>query len=137
MPALKIRPPTVLVVEDDALIRLVATELVDDLGFAVFEVSSADEAFAMLELHEEITIVFTDIHMPGSMNGLELAELTHQRWPAIGFVIVSGEHCAETGHMPPGAHFFSKPYNPEIISATLLHMTSKAAGSAQAAGQRA
>ncbi len=134
MPALKIRPPTVLVVEDDALIRLVATELVEDLGFAVFEVPSADDALAMLELHEEITIVFTDIHMPGSINGLELASLTHQRWPAVGFVIVSGEHRTEPGQIPPGAQFFSKPYSPEVISATLLQMATEAAGAAAAAG---
>ena len=123
MVALHIRPPTVLVVEDDAFVRMMATDIVEELGYAMFEATSADEAIAILELHDEITIVFTDIHMAGSMNGLELAALTRLRLPAVGFVIVSGEHQAETSQMPAGAKFFAKPYNPAVVRDALRHMS--------------
>ena len=123
MVALHIRPPTVLVVEDDAFVRMMATDIVEDLGYAMFEATSADEAIVILELHDEITIVFTDVHMAGSMNGLELAALTRLRLPAVGFVIVSGEHRAETSQMPAGAKFFAKPYNPAVVRDALRHMS--------------
>lgn len=130
MVALKIRPPTILVVEDDALIRMMATDLVEDLGYAVFEVESADAAITMLEKHDEITIVFTDIHMAGSMDGLQLAALTHVRWPAVGFVIVSGEHAAKADQMPSGSKFFAKPYNPAAVRDALLQMSNEITASA-------
>ena len=104
---------------------MAAADIVDNLGFAVFEVASADAAMAMLESHEEITIVFTDIHMTGSMDGLELAALTHQRWPAMGFIVVSGEHRAVTSEMPSGSRFFAKPYSADAVSAALSAMSAE------------
>ncbi len=132
MPALRIRLPTILVVEDDALVRMAAVELVGDLGFALFEVASADAALAMLERHDEITIVFTDIHMAGTMDGLELAALTHQRWPAMGFIIVSGEHDMKATEMPEGARFFAKPYSYEMVQTALQRMSAEITAAAAA-----
>lgn len=102
--------PVVLIVEDEAMIRMGAAALVEDLGCEFFEASSADEAIALLEKHPQITIVFTDIQMAGSMDGLELAAYARRRWPPLKFIIVSGNHVATAIGMPEGARFFPKPY---------------------------
>lgn len=105
----------VLIVEDEAMIRMGAVALIEDLGCEFFEASSADEAIALLERHPEITIVFTDIQMAGSMDGLELAAYARRRWPPLKFIIVSGNHVATAVEMPVGARFFPKPYNATTI----------------------
>ena len=107
--------PVVLIVEDEVMIRMGATALVEDLGCKFFEASSADEAIALLEQHPQITIVFTDIQMAGSMDGLELAAYARRRWPPLKFIIVSGNHVATAVEMPEGARFFPKPYNAAAI----------------------
>lgn len=96
--------PVVLVVEDEAMIRMGATALVEDLGIDFFEASSADEAVGLLEQNPQITIVFTDIQMAGSMD-----------WPPLKFIIVSGNHVASAADMPEGAQFFRKPYSAAAI----------------------
>jgi len=105
----------VLIVEDEAIIRVAAAALIEDLGCDSFEASSADEAIALLEQHPQITILFTDIQMAGSMDGLELAAYARRRWPPLKFIIVSGNHIATAIEMPEGAHFFPKPYNAATI----------------------
>lgn len=107
--------PVVLIVEDEVMIRMGAAALVEDLGCEFFEASSADEAIALLEQHPQITIVFTDIQMAGSMDGLELAVYARRRWPPLKFIIVSGNHVATAIEMPEGARFFPKPYNAAAI----------------------
>ncbi|QXQ07368.1 response regulator [Sphingosinicellaceae bacterium] len=107
--------PVVLVVEDEAMIRMGATALVEDLGLEFYEASGADDAITLLEQHSHITIVFTDIQMAGSMDGLELAAYARKRWPPLKFIIVSGNHIAEAGEMPEGAVFFRKPYGDAAI----------------------
>lgn len=107
--------PVVLVVEDEAMIRMGATALVEDLGIDFFEASSADEAVGLLEQNPQITIVFTDIQMAGSMDGLELAAYARNRWPPLKFIIVSGNHVASAADMPEGAQFFRKPYSAAAI----------------------
>ncbi len=105
----------VLIVEDEAMIRMGATALVQDLGLEFFEASNADEAIVLLEQHPQITIVFTDIQMAGSMDGLQLAEYARHRWPPLKFIIVSGNHAATAIEMPEGARFFPKPYHAAAI----------------------
>lgn len=107
--------PVVLIVEDEAIIRVGAAALVEDLECEFFEASNADEAIALLEQHPQITIVFTDIQMAGSMDGLELAAYARRRWPPLKFIIVSGNHVATAIEMPEGARFFPKPYNAATI----------------------
>ena len=107
----KASSPVILIVEDETMIRMGAAALVEDLGCEFFEASSADEAIALLEQHPQITIVFTDIQMAGSMDGLELAAYARRRWPPLKFIIVSGNHSATALEMPEGARFFPKlPY---------------------------
>jgi two-component system, response regulator PdtaR len=112
-------PPTVLVVEDDFLVRLTAVTMVEDAGFAVIEAENADEAIELLEAHPEIWLVFTDINMPGSMDGLKLAMYAHGRWPPLKFIIASGRPFPVTAEMPEGTHFHSEPYLPSEIGGSL------------------
>jgi CheY-like chemotaxis protein len=81
--------PVVLVVEDDFLIRMHAAETIEDAGFEVVEASNADEAVTILEARLDIAVVFTDIRMPGSMDGLKLARAARDRWPPIHIVAMT------------------------------------------------
>jgi len=82
--------PVVLIVEDESLLRISAAEMIADAGYDVVEAGSADEAIAILEARADIHIVFTDIQMPGSMDGLKLARFVRDRWPPIKLVATSG-----------------------------------------------
>ena len=83
--------PTVLVVEDEMLLRMRAVDIVEDAGFTSLEAVNADDALALLESRSDIDLLFTDIQMPGTMNGLKLAHAVHERWPAIKIILVSGQ----------------------------------------------
>jgi CheY-like chemotaxis protein len=109
--------PIVLMVEDEALIRLNAVEMITAAGYEVLEAANADEAIEILEARTNISIVFTDIQMPGSIDGLKLAHAVRNRWPPIKIVTSSG-HVELTQHdLPEGARFVPKPYSPaEIVS---------------------
>ena len=101
--------PVVLVVEDEFLIRMHAAEMIEEAGFEVVEASNADEAVAVLEARLDIAVVFTDIQMPGSMNGLKLAIAVRERWPPIHIVATSGLVDVRTGDLPEGGLFFRSP----------------------------
>lgn len=108
----------ILVVDDEALIRMATMCIVEDAGYGVVEAANADEAIIMLERCLGITAVLTDINMPGSMDGLQLSRLIRDRWPLIGLVITSGRHLAKAEQMPAGVQFIAKPYTPgEIVAA--------------------
>lgn len=108
----------VLVVEDDALLRMHAAEVIEEAGFTVLEAEGADEAIRLLESRTDIQIIFTDIDMPGSMNGLKLAHAVANRWPPIRIVATSGHFHVRDGDLPAGGRFIAKPYRSnEIISA--------------------
>ena len=72
-------PPNVLVVEDEMLLRLRAVDIVEDAGFTALEAVNADEALSILELRSDISLLFTDIQMPGTMDGLKLAHYIRHR----------------------------------------------------------
>ena len=98
-----------LVVEDDFLNRLHAVALVEDAGFTAIEASNADEAIAILERRKDIRIVFTDIDMPGSMDGLRLAHAIRKRWPPIELIVTSGYFNPRDADLPERASFFRSP----------------------------
>src|ERR1700709_103563 len=100
--------PTVLVVEDEILIRDMVSEELIDAGFAVVEAGTADQAIAVLEARQDIHLVFTDIDMPGSMDGLKLAAAVRDRWPPIHIIITTGK--ARPLEIPANALFIPKPY---------------------------
>ena len=122
-PAYAARRPIVLIVEDELLIRLHAAEIIGEAGFDVIEASNADQAIAILEVRPDIAVLFTDIQMPGSMDGLKLAAAVKGRWPPIGIVATSGFVHVRPGDLPEGGRFLPKPYNPSQLTATLQELT--------------
>src|SRR3954468_18520562 len=89
--------PLVLIVEDEYLVRIHAAEVIRDAGFEVMEASNADEAIVILESRPDIRVVFTDIQMPGSMDGLKLARAVRDRWPPVQIVATSGHYAFHEG----------------------------------------
>ena len=106
----------VLVVEDEYLIRMDTTASLETIGFIVFEAGNAAEAIRCLELHKEIRLIFTDINMPGSMDGLALARYVRGRWPPVKIIVTSGYMKARESDLPTGALFVEKPYQPKAIA---------------------
>jgi two-component system, response regulator PdtaR len=117
----------VLVVEDDALLRMHAAEMIEEAGFQVLEAQGADEAIRVLESRTDIRIIFTDIDMPGSMNGLKLAHAVARRWPPIRIVATSGHFQVRDGDLPTGGRFIAKPYRANQIISTLCELDGRAA----------
>jgi CheY-like chemotaxis protein len=115
--------PIILIVEDEILIRMDASDMIQEAGFEVVEAGSADEAIAILEGRPDITIVFTDIQMPGSMDGLKLAAAIRGRWPPIKIVATSGLLKILAVDLPRGSRFLSKPYSPAQIVDALRQVT--------------
>ena len=114
-------PVYVLVVEDDFLNRLHAVNLVEDAGYIAVEASNADEAITILETRKDIRIVFTDIDMPGSMDGLKLAHAIRERWPPIELILTSGHFDLSHDEIPERGRFFPKPYRDQEIISALQH----------------
>jgi two-component sensor histidine kinase/CheY-like chemotaxis protein len=104
-----VAPPVVLVVEDEMMLRMRAVDIVEDAGFIPVEAISADEAIQILESRDDISLLFTDIQMPGSMDGLKLAHATHARWPHIKIILVSGQIAVTDADKPDDSRFFPKP----------------------------
>jgi len=103
--------PVVLVVEDDVLLRLFAVDLVESSGYQAIEAENADEARGILEHRADIRLVFTDIDMPGTMDGLKLAVMIRDRWPPIEIIITSGVRGLQDADLPARARLFAKPYS--------------------------
>jgi CheY-like chemotaxis protein len=112
----------VLVVDDEMLLRMRAVDMVEDAGYASVEAVDADEAVAILESRSDIGLVFTDIQMPGSMDGLKLAHTVHQRWPSIGIILVSGQLKPENVDIPADSRFFGKPIEADDMIAQMRTM---------------
>ena len=111
--------PLVLVVEDEPLLRLHAVSLIEDAGVETLEAGSADEAIALLETDGRIRIVFSDIDLPGDMNGLRLATAIRERWPPVELILTSGHVTVDPADLPARGHFFSKPYDAAKLIDTL------------------
>lgn len=110
--------PSILVVDDEALIRADVMYIVEDAGYSAIGAADADEAITMLERCPAIAAVLTDINMPGTMNGLQLSYTIRDRWPLIGLVITSGQF-SKDAQLPAGVRFVPKPYTPYQIIAAL------------------
>jgi CheY-like chemotaxis protein len=102
--------PVILIVEVEFLLRMDSAEVIEKAGFEVIQSASADEAIAILTARPDIHVVFTDIQMPGSMDGLELARFVRDRWPPIKIVATSGLIRPEDDDLPTGSVFLPKPY---------------------------
>ena len=114
----------VLVVEDEPLQRMMAADLVERAGFEVVEAGSADEAVRILENRLDIRVVFTDIDMPGGVDGMKLAASIRERWPPIELIIISGKHRPSPEDLPMRGVFFSKPYKRDEVTAAMRRFLS-------------
>jgi DNA-binding NtrC family response regulator len=112
----------VLVVEDEPLVRMIAVELLQDVGLEVCEAGRADEAIPVLEAPNEIRVLFTDVRMPGSMNGYALAHYVHGRWPGVKIIVTSGHTRVREDSLPTGAVFMPKPYDPALLRRRIKEM---------------
>ena len=112
----------VLVVEDEPLTRMDVVDQLEEAGFKVVQAANADLAIKILEANPAIRVLFTDIDMPGSMDGLKLAAAVRDRWPPIRIVVTSGHRKIDMGALPPEARFFSKPYNMNDVASIMRMM---------------
>jgi CheY-like chemotaxis protein len=115
--------PVVLIVEDELLLRMDAVDMVGAAGFEVIEAGTADEAIEILEARPDISVVFTDIQIPGSMDGLKLARAIRGRWPPIKIIATSGRLNVGEIDLPEGGRFVPKPYSPGEIAGVLRELT--------------
>ena len=112
----------ILVVEDNHLILMSALDLIATAGYEGIAAANADEAIAILERRADVQLVFTDIEMPGTIDGVKLAHYIRNRWPPIHLIVASGKQVNEASHLPAGARFFSKPYDNNAIIDEIAHM---------------
>jgi CheY-like chemotaxis protein len=119
-------PAVVLVVEDEMLLRMRAVDMVEDAGFISLEAVDADQAIAILESRSDIALLFTDIQMPGRMDGLKLAHAVHERWPPIKIILVSGQLKLANLDIPADSHFFGKPLGAAQMIAEIQHLIGRA-----------
>lgn len=115
--------PVILAVEDEALLRMDIVGQFEARGYDVFEAADASEAMSLLRRNPAIDVLFTDVDMPGEMNGLMLAVATRRHWPLISIIITSGHRQINAEDLPQGSRFFSKPYRGEAIMAAIEEMT--------------
>ncbi|MES2498657.1 MAG: HWE histidine kinase domain-containing protein [Pseudomonadota bacterium] len=119
--------PIVLVVEDEMVLRMRAVDIVEDAGFVSIQAVSADEAIKILESRNDISLLFTDIQMPGSIDGLKLAHAVHSRWPHIKIILVSGQIVVTDADKPSDSRFFKKPLEIAQMVVQLQEMVGKGA----------
>ena len=108
--------PYALIVDDDGLLRMDVAEILGQVGFRTLEAGDGDEAIEVLEQHHlDVTLLFSDVEMPGSRDGFALAREVAVRWSSIALVIASGRIRPGEGEMPEGAHFIGKPFSAETV----------------------
>lgn len=111
-------PSVVLVVEDEGFVRMIAVDILQDEGYTVLEVGTADDAWSLLESRSDVGVLFTDVNMPGHMDGLTLATRVAERWPHIRLVVTSGRYGLSTHELPDHGQFVQKPYHHgDLVSA--------------------
>ena len=111
--------PIVVVAEDDFLLRMLATDILTDQGYAVLEAESAEVALMMLESTSNVRLLFTDVQMPGALDGMELARRVCERWPLVPVLVTSGQRRLRPGDLPDSARFLAKPYRQEDLVAVI------------------
>ena len=115
--------PFALAVDDDAIIRIDACQILEEAGFRCLDAMSGDEAAALLEeKHEQFVLLFTDVEMPGQLDGFALARLVALRWPHIEIVVSSGRRTPGDGEMPSKAAFITKPFSIEVVHSELRRL---------------
>ncbi len=113
--------------EDEMVLRMRAVDIVEDAGFTAVEAVNADEALSILESRSDISLLLSDIQMPGSMDGLKLAHAVHERWPSIKIILVSGKIKLSDADTPADSRFFRKPLEAKQMIAELQEMVGEGA----------
>jgi len=113
-------------VEDEPLLRMLAVAVLEEAGFLAIEARDADEAAVLLESRADIALLFTDIDMPGSMDGLKLAHAVRIRWPPIKILVVSGKQRLQSSDLPSNSRFLRKPYQASALVEELRSMVGSA-----------
>ena len=122
-----VNPRIVLVVDDEVFARLFAVQIFLDQGFTVLEAGDAEEGLEMLEANDDVGLLFTDISMPGEMDGLELIERVRHERPGISFVATSGRVLPAGEMLPRSARFLPKPYTAHALMTTIRELSGAAA----------
>ena len=117
-------PRTVLVVEDEVLVRYDTCDFLRAAGYHVLEASTAQQAIDILQENPAIDLVFTDVQMPGTMDGIKLSHYIRNRWPPVKLIVVSGMAILEASSLPDGSRFFPKPYTNHAIADAMARMLS-------------
>ena len=107
--------PVILIVEDEALVRLSAVDMFEDAGFRMIEAVNSEQALELLAADSDVQLLFTDVNMPGTIDGLALARQVRDRWPHIGIMIASGRQSPQPEELPAGSRFEQKPYNADTV----------------------
>ncbi|PIB93264.1 response regulator [Caulobacter sp. FWC2] len=107
--------PVVLVVEDEVLVRMLACDILRDAGYDALEAVDAQEALVLLDARPDVALLFTDVDMPGEINGLGLARLVSLRWPNLPIIATSGAATVDPVDLPPNGRFLQKPYRPSTL----------------------
>jgi CheY-like chemotaxis protein len=108
--------PTALVVDDDPFIRMNACVILEEAGFNCLEACDGDEAWELVETGAaDLTLLFTDVEMPGAINGFELARLVADRRPNVEIVVASGRVSPQESDLPPKATFIGKPFSAQVV----------------------
>jgi CheY-like chemotaxis protein len=114
--------PVVLVVEDEPILRMAAVDMVKDSGMMALEAPDAEQALALLKTRRDIRLLFTDVQMPGRLDGMRLASLVHDRWPLINVIVTSGAIAPGEVPLPAGGVFIPKPYDPAKLAQLMHHL---------------
>lgn len=118
-------PLIILVVEDDVLVRMLACDILTEGGHHALEAVDAQEALVLLQARPDIAVMFTDVDMPGEINGLGLARLAALRFPQLPIIVTTGASAVGPGDLPSSARFLAKPYPPSVLLATIQEATSR------------
>jgi len=116
------RKPVILVVEDHPIIRMEALDIIRSAGFEGLEAEGADQAIFILAARSDVRLVFTDVRMPGSMDGIKLAHYIRRRWPSVELIVASGDATVSEKQLPIGARFFLKPYKESALVQAMIDL---------------
>lgn len=114
--------PTVLVVDDEPLLRMDVAATLEEAGCHVLEAANADEALQMMERGAHVDLLVTDVQMPGSMDGIQLSAAVHLRWPDTEVMVTSGRIQPRAHELPPNARFLAKPYPPYKLADVAMRL---------------
>jgi len=116
--------PVILIVEDEALVRLSAIGMFEDAGFRMIEATNSDEALELLNADSDVQLLFTDVKMPGTIDGVSLARQVRDRWPHIGIMVTSSRSMSRFDELPSASRFEQKPYSPATVIRHARELTS-------------